>query len=49
MVIVGLVTTLAGSGTAKLNSQSYLAELSYAFQYQDKTLVRPYFGLIYKA
>jgi uncharacterized protein YhjY with autotransporter beta-barrel domain len=35
----------AGSGTAKLNSQSYLAELSYAFQYQDKTLVRPYFGL----
>jgi hypothetical protein len=37
----------AGSGTAKLNSQSYLAELSYAFQYQDKTLVRPYFGLRY--
>jgi len=35
----------AGSGTARLNSQSYLAELSYAFQYQDKTLVRPYFGL----
>jgi hypothetical protein len=35
----------AGSGTSKLNSQSYLAELSYAFQYQDKTLVRPYFGL----
>jgi hypothetical protein len=37
----------AGSGTATLNSQSYLAELSYAFQYQDKTLVRPYFGLRY--
>jgi hypothetical protein len=37
----------AGSGTAKLNSQSYLAELSYAFQYQDKALVRPYFGLRY--
>ena len=35
----------AGSGFASLNSQSYLAELSYAFQYQDKTLVRPYFGL----
>jgi len=35
----------AGSGLASLNSQSYLAELSYAFQYQDKTLVRPYFGL----
>jgi hypothetical protein len=35
----------AGSGSASLNSQSYLAELSYAFQYQDKTLVRPYFGL----
>ena len=35
----------AGSGTAKLNSQSYLAELSYAFQYQDKTIVRPYFAL----
>lgn len=35
----------AGSGSASLNSQSYLAELSYAFQYQDKMLVRPYFGL----
>ena len=35
----------AGSGTAKLNSQSYLAELTYAFQYQDKTIVRPYFAL----
>ena len=35
----------AGSGTAKLNSQSYLVELSYAFQYQDKTIVRPYFAL----
>jgi hypothetical protein len=37
----------AGSGTSSLNSQSYLAEMSYAFQYQDKTLVRPYFGLRY--
>ena len=40
-------TSEPGSGTAKLNSQSYLAELSYAFQYQDKALVRPYFGLRY--
>ena len=40
-------TSEAGSGTATLNSQSYLAELSYAFQYQDKALVRPYFGLRY--
>ena len=40
-------TSEAGSGTSSLNSQSYLAELSYAFQYQDRTLVRPYFGLRY--
>lgn len=40
-------TGQAGSGTATLNSQSYLAELSYAFQYQDKALIRPYFGLRY--
>lgn len=37
----------AGSGTSSLNSQSYLAELSYAFQYQERALVRPYFGLRY--
>jgi hypothetical protein len=37
----------AGSGKSSLKSQSYLAELSYAFQYQDKTLVRPYAGLRY--
>jgi hypothetical protein len=37
----------AGSGKSNLKSQSYLAELSYAFQYQDKTLVRPYAGLRY--
>ena len=37
----------AGSGRSTLNSQSYLAELSYAFQYQEKALVRPYFGLRY--
>jgi hypothetical protein len=40
-------TSEAGSGTSSLQSQSYLAELSYAFQYQDKTLVRPYAGLRY--
>ncbi len=37
----------AGSGTSSLKSQSYLAELSYAFQYEDRTLVRPYAGLRY--
>jgi hypothetical protein len=40
-------TSEAGSGKSSLTSQSYLAELSYAFQYEDKTLVRPYFGLRY--
>ena len=40
-------TSEAGSGKTSLKSQSYLAELSYAFQYQDKTLVRPYAGLRY--
>jgi hypothetical protein len=40
-------TSEAGSGKSSLKSQSYLAELSYAFQYQDKTLVRPYAGLRY--
>ena len=40
-------TSEAGSGTSSLKSQSYLAELSYAFQYEDKTLVRPYAGLRY--
>jgi len=40
-------TSEAGSGKSSLTSQSYLAELSYAFQYQDKTLVRPYAGLRY--
>ena len=38
-------TSEAGSGKSSLTSQSYLAELSYAFQYQDKTIVRPYFAL----
>jgi len=40
-------TSEAGSGKSSLKSQSYLAELSYAFQYEDKTLVRPYAGLRY--
>ena len=40
-------TSEAGSGKSSLKSQSYLAEFSYAFQYQDKTLVRPYAGLRY--
>jgi hypothetical protein len=40
-------TSEAGSGKSSLTSQSYLAELSYAFQYQDKMLVRPYAGLRY--
>lgn len=40
-------TSEAGSGKSSLTSQSYLAELSYAFQYQDRTLVRPYAGLRY--
>jgi hypothetical protein len=41
------VSSEAGTGKSSLQSQSYLAELSYAFQYQDKTLVRPYAGLRY--
>ena len=40
-------TSEAGSGKSSLKSQSYLAELSYAFQYEDKTLVRPYAGVRY--
>ena len=40
-------TSEAGTGKSSLQSQSYLAELSYAFQYQDKTLVRPYAGIRY--
>jgi hypothetical protein len=40
-------TSEGGTGRSSLKSQSYLAELSYAFQYQDKTIVRPYAGLRY--
>ena len=35
-------TTEAGTGTANLNTQSYLAEFSYAFEDQYGTIVRPY-------
>jgi hypothetical protein len=37
----------AGTGRTDLNTQSYVGELSYAFQYQDSTIVRPYFALRY--
>jgi hypothetical protein len=40
-------TSEGGTGRSSLKSQSYLAELSYAFQYQDKTIVRPYAGIRY--
>ena len=37
----------AGTGKTNLNTQSYVGELSYAFQYQDSTIVRPYFAVRY--
>ena len=37
----------AGTGKTNLNTQSYVGELSYAFNYQDSTLVRPYLALRY--
>jgi hypothetical protein len=37
----------AGKGRTDLNTQSYVGELSYAFQYQDSTIVRPYFAVRY--
>ncbi len=44
--IVG--TSEAGTGSTKLNTQSYVAELSYAMlAITDKTLVRPYAALRY--
>lgn len=42
-----VATSEAGSGKTNLNAQSYVGELSYAFNYQDSTLVRPYFALRY--
>jgi hypothetical protein len=44
-VVVG--TSEAGRGRTDLNTQSYVGELSYAFNYQDSTIVRPYFALRY--
>ncbi len=38
-------TSEAGKGTTNLNTQSYVAELSYALMVNDKTLVRPYMAL----
>ena len=40
-------TSEAGRGRTDLNTQSYMGELSYAFNYQDSTIVRPYFALRY--
>ena len=40
-------TSEAGTGKTNLNTQSYVGELSYAFNYQDSTLVRPYFAVRY--
>ena len=38
-------TSEAGAGATNLNTQSYVGELSYAFTYQGKTLLRPYLAL----
>jgi hypothetical protein len=38
-------TSEAGTGSTKLNTQSYVGELSYAFTFKDKTLLRPYLAL----
>ena len=38
-------TSEAGRGKTELNTQSYVGELSYAFTFKDKTLVRPYLAL----
>ena len=40
-------TSEAGRGRTDLKTQSYVGELSYAFTYQEQTLVRPYFALRY--
>jgi hypothetical protein len=42
-----VATSEAGTGKTNLNTQSYIGELSYAFNYRDSTLVRPYFALRY--
>ncbi len=38
-------TSEPGQGDTSLNTQSYVGELSYAFNYNDKTLLRPYLAL----
>jgi hypothetical protein len=38
-------TSEAGKGSTDLTTQSYVGELSYAFNYNDKTLLRPYLAL----
>jgi uncharacterized protein with beta-barrel porin domain len=38
-------TSESGTGSTNLNTQSYVGEVSYAFTYEDKTLLRPYFAL----
>lgn len=40
-------TSEPGSGKSTLTSQSYLAELSYAFKYDDDNLIRQYASLRY--
>ena len=40
-------TSEAGTGKTNLNTQSYVGELSYAFNYQDSTIVRPFFAVRY--
>ena len=40
-------TSEAGRGRTDLNTQSYVGELSYAFNYRDSTIVRPYFAVRY--
>jgi len=42
-----VATSEAGTGKTNLNTQSYIGELSYAFNYRDLTIVRPYFALRY--
>lgn len=38
-------TSEAGVGSTNLNTQSYVGEVSYAFNYDDKTVLRPYLAL----
>lgn len=40
-------TSEAGKGDTDLTIQSYVGELSYAFNYKSKTLLRPYLALRY--